>query len=115
MRYKYILYNDHYGTGIIDEAIKDKKHILWSAIPVNDSYKAYECLLVPDDDEWNNEFEQNDKIAQQIFRENYSRLGRPRFMYVAFYNLDYDDIFVYTNRDEMNDMDEELDFFILHP
>jgi len=89
MKFKYIMYNDHYGTGIIAEAIKDPKHILWSAIPENDSYKMFRDVWgYVEKDEEINEYEMDSEIVKRIFNDNYVRMGKPNSMSLAFYNID---------------------------
>ena len=114
MKYKYILYRAHYGTGIIDEAVNNYNHILWSAIPEYDSKAVYKYTFgYIDDDDSHNEYEINEEIVKQIFYENYYRMGNPPFMYIAFYNLDTNEIIKYTNSDKMDSQMTEEDFWSL--
>jgi hypothetical protein len=107
MNFKYIMYNDHYGTGIISEASRDPKHILWSAIPENNSGDMYRDYFGYTDDDYD-EVEIEEEIVKRIFNDNYRRLKRPESMSLVFNNLDTNKIRVFTSCGKL--IDSELKY-----
>lgn len=77
MKYRYILFDDHYTNAFVMEAGKDTLHWLWEAFP--DRYEAF------DDSNLETIDEENFVIANLV-DENWERLGKPKVIDMIFWN-----------------------------